>query len=212
MAVLTVYVLLPRPRNSWILRCPHRILPRCSVFTAVAYVEAAIAIRYGQTVNLSEQQALNCAPGSFGFGGFLGEVFNWIFLNGGIANETDIPYMNAKQSCAPAPSPIAQMGSAYTRSFTIVTSSFQMINAVKVAPLPIMINSDDPRFRNYTGGILTCSAVSNDYLASGVTHYVLVVGYNYTSSPPYFVIKNSWGTGWGESGYARIAMAASGSG
>lgn len=33
-----------------------------------------------------------------------------------------------------------------------------------------------------------------------------MVGYDDTSDPPYFKIKNSWGTGWGEDGYFRVAQ------
>jgi len=34
---------------------------------------------------------------------------------------------------------------------------------------------------------------------------VTLVGYNDVVNNPYWIIKNNWGTGWGESGFARLA-------
>merc|ERR1739848_646330 len=47
----------------------------------------------------------------------------------------------------------------------------------------------------YTGGIYSNCGKSLD-------HAVLAVGYDSSS----WKVKNSWGTGWGESGYIRLAM------
>lgn len=45
--------------------------------------------------------------------------------------------------------------------------------------------------------------VSNQCQKPG-DHAVLVTGYNYQSKIPYYTIKNSWGTDWGDKGYVRI--------
>ena len=67
----------------------------------------------------------------------------------------------------------------------------------------------------YGGGIYTPELSCDDK----INHAMLVVGFNTTdpgSMPskagmlpsggmPYWSVKNSWGTGWGDLGYARIA-------
>jgi hypothetical protein len=58
--------------------------------------------------------------------------------------------------------------------------------------------------QQYKGGIYTGPDCTKSYYTPN--HAVLVVGYNLTASTPYFLIKNSWGTAWGEQGYMRLAM------
>jgi aminopeptidase C len=56
------------------------------------------------------------------------------------------------------------------------------------------------RFTQYSGGVFSgCPSYSALYL----NHAVLLVGYNDATSS--WLIKNSWGTDWGESGYIRVS-------
>jgi len=63
----------------------------------------------------------------------------------------------------------------------------------------------------YSSGIYDDKEACN-YPALNLTHTVLVTGYGREGDKDYWVIKNSWGTGWGEGGYMRILMESSGSG
>merc|ERR1712098_354502 len=63
---------------------------------------------------------------------------------------------------------------------------------------PISVAVDASTWQTYSGGIMTnCPSGQLD-------HGVLIVGYDNTSSPPYWIIKNSWATVWGEEGCIRV--------
>ena len=68
--------------------------------------------------------------------------------------------------------------------------------------MSVQLNAQSHRFKYYYGGIIDskdCKPKAN--------HAVLAVGYgrDKKTGKEYFIIKNSWGYAWGESGYARIA-------
>lgn len=55
-------------------------------------------------------------------------------------------------------------------------------------------------FMNYTSGIITKS----DHCPTRIDHAIVAVGYGVEDGVQYYIVRNSWGTGWGEDGYVRI--------
>ncbi len=71
---------------------------------------------------------------------------------------------------------------------------------MKEGPVVAVLNADID-FMFYQSGI-----IDTDTCKSNTLHPVLVVGFDTENDIDYFLVKNSWGTSWGEKGYARIAV------
>lgn len=76
-----------------------------------------------------------------------------------------------------------------------------MLRAAAKQPISIAINSNSLAFYQYKSGVL-----DTDKCGPRVNHAVNIVGFgtDQATGKPYWIIKNSWGSGWGENGFIRI--------
>lgn len=68
-----------------------------------------------------------------------------------------------------------------------------------------IVYSNAPVFKNYQSGIITANADECNPKKANLN--VLIVGYGKDdeTGQGFFIVKNNWGTKWGEQGYARIS-------
>lgn len=69
-----------------------------------------------------------------------------------------------------------------------------------VGPITVGIDADHASFLFYSSGIYDEPSCNPENLS----HAVLLVGYGSEGGQDYWIIKNSWGTGWGEGGYMKL--------
>jgi cathepsin L len=178
----------------------------CWSFSTTGSVEGAHAKKNGTLVSLSEQNLMDCSfkYGNRGCnGGWMDSAFDYIIANNGIDTEASYPYeMASSYNCRYNANHKGATISSYTDVKSGSESSLQ--DAVgNVGPVSVAIDASKASFQFYKSGVYyepACSSTSLD-------HGVLNVGYGYSSSDGmnYWIVKNSWGTGWGQAGYIWMA-------
>jgi len=173
----------------------------CWAFSATGAVEGAWQIKSGNLVSVSEQQLVDCSTGQGNQGcngGLMDNAFQFIVDNGGICSEQAYPYVAMNQDCQTTCTPVVKIS-----SFQDVAKGQEaaLMPAVNVQPVSIAIEADQQVFQFYSGGVL-----DDDSCGTQLDHGVLVVGYGTDSDTQqnFWIVKNSWGAGWGEQGYIRL--------
>ncbi|XP_048242138.1 procathepsin L-like isoform X2 [Haliotis rufescens] len=176
----------------------------CWAFSATGSLEGQHFKKNGKLVSLSEQNLVDCSKpeGNHGCGGGRMEfAFEYIKVNEGIDTETSYAYKARDDRCR---FKRANVGATDT-GFTIIQrgSESDLQNAVAtVGPISIAIDASRPTFRLYKSGIYDDPSCSSTHL----DHGVLAVGYGTTSEGvDYWLVKNSWGTSWGDQGYLKMS-------
>lgn len=129
-------------------------------------------------------------------GGIMSRVYRFLGRPGTIT-EACMPY-RANDRKRPPPCSGWRNELAGIRAWSWVT---QTVDSLKTAiyenPIPAAYNVYTD-FYYYTGGVY-------EYVSGALEggHAILIVGWD--DAEQCFIVKNSWGTGWGESGYFRIA-------
>jgi len=172
----------------------------CWAFSAVGAIEGAWAKRTGHLVSLSEQQLVDCAEECHGCdGGTERGAFQYVLRVGGIESEDSYPYMAYDGDChADSYNFVANINS-YEK---IPPNEQQIESALVHLGHPITIAVYARNWRQYYGGVWD----NSDCGTGGLHHAVLLVGYDRSGPQPYWIVKNSWGEGWGENGYIKLKM------
>lgn len=160
----------------------------------------------GKLVSLSAQNIVDCTDtyGNVGCKGGSGMLsLQYIIDNGGVATEESYPYEGIGGKCRFDKSIMKIGASCNATSFLMSYDENVLKNAVAtIGPISVGIVARSS-FQHYHSGIYyepNCSK-------SKINHMVLVVGYgtdNHTNRD-YWIVKNSFGSDWGNAGYIKMA-------
>merc|ERR1712002_210841 len=183
----------------------------CWAFATTEVIESHVQIATGSLPVLSAQQVTSCTPNPLhcgGTGGCRGSIpqlgFTYIQLFGHV-EEDAYPYVSGSSGSTEDceynldnVTPVVGL-----TGYTILTANnvqAVMEHVATVGPLSVAVDASNWSW--YSGGVFDgCSYDQNIAL----NHAVVLVGYGTDSAEgDYWLVRNSWGTWWGEDGYIRL--------
>lgn len=179
----------------------------CWSFSASGAMEGAWALSKGQLLSMSEQELVDCAGlkyGSMGCnGGLMEGAFNFA-IDKGICADASYAYTSGVSQTGGTCKSCAAVAT-FSECFDVKPNDqVALKEAVSMQPVAIAIEADTRYFQSYSGGVLTSATCGTT-----LDHGVLIVGYGEENGQPYWLVKNSWGTTWGDDGYVKIARSES---
>jgi len=183
----------------------------CWAISAVEAVEAHLQRRgINPTPQLSAQALVDCVPnpqhcgGTGGCDGATGELAYSFMRDFGIPLETDLPYTAKTDMC-----PQQQLSGPWQASRRARVDGWKQLPSNQAAPLmqalvsdgPVVVAVDGNNWFDYDSGVF--DSCNKDAILG---HAVLAKGYGSEAGKRYWLIQNSWGSGWGEQGHIRMLM------
>jgi hypothetical protein len=173
-------------------------------FSAISSLESAYAIKNRKLLTFSEQYLIDCDNIlKNGYdrgcdGGTVKNVYKWLrdkrlFL---VEDYEDLIKTKTK-SCNKTCNII---NNTEVLKYVIIkpNSEDAMLTALSIQPVSVAIDASTRDFYLYSSGVFTASCGTN------LNHAVNIVGYASNNYGDYYIIRNSWGTSWGDNGYMYL--------
>lgn len=171
----------------------------CWAFSSIEAIESAWLIAGNEQIIMSEQELVDCSSetGNEGCnGGWYFWSYDWLKTNFTM-KESDYPYTAVDGNCNYDASKGVTEVSSYGRTIGTNKNLAQLYQQ----PVNVAVAAGNAVFGSYQSGIVTADAGC----PTQIDHAIVAVGWGEENGVQYYIVRNSWGEGWGEDGYIRIA-------
>ncbi|KAL9238070.1 hypothetical protein vseg_012546 [Gypsophila vaccaria] len=171
----------------------------CWAFSTVAAVEGINQIVTGNLTALSEQELIDCDTenNSGCNGGLMDYAFQYIMSSGGLHKEEDYPYLMEEGTCDSSKDLNEMIGISGYHDVP-ANDEASLIKALAHQPISVAVEASTRDFQFYSGGVF------DGHCGTELDHGVAAVGYGTSKGMDYIIVKNSWGSRWGEKGFIRL--------
>ncbi|XP_063905468.1 procathepsin L-like [Zophobas morio] len=179
----------------------------CWAFAVVGTVEAHMGIYHQQNVSLSQQNLVDCVDLNFTCGqsldrGMVEKTYQYIIDNNGIDTVESYPYESYTVGTCRFSS--KNVGATIAGYVNITEGDEDELKTVvgTIGPVTVVITTDY-MWTSYRDGVYyneDCMNTSEIF-----NHVVVIVGYGNENGEDYWLVKNSWGTWFGQEGYIKMA-------
>ena len=177
----------------------------CWAFSTAGVIEAYYKINFGSSLTFSPQHLVDCDKTDHGCdGGFPTNALNYIKKNG-IYYDSSYPYTSKITGMAGKCIYSSEQSNFVVSSFTKCPldscNRSRIFSMLANGPIIAVMDASSPKLQHYTSGILDYKCTSDIY-----NHAVNIVGVSSDNIGGYYIVRNSWGSSWGENGYFRMRL------
>ncbi|CEF60946.1 Cathepsin L.1 [Strongyloides ratti] len=169
----------------------------CWIFAANSAIEGAYAKKTGNLYSFSVQQVADCTYGNSCDGGWMTTAYRYGKIRG-LTTTQEYPYIGKDSKCNLKGKKIFHV----IKKWINLSKNEERLKKVvgTIGPVAVAIDASLLSFKNYKSGIYDDPLCTNN-----LDHAVLIIGYGIDPVfGKYWIVKNSWGTSWGEKGYFKI--------
>jgi len=175
----------------------------CWDFSATETIESVCAIAGYPLGALSEQQILDCDTTDGGCnGGWPYKAYQYVINAGGLESESDYPYTSRDGNCHFNKNLVKCKVSKW--EYVTKSKDENAMQNFVYSNSPISVCVDAESWQFYTSGVITTSSNCGNAL----DHCVQVTGWSQMQGMTVWDVRNSWGSGWGVSGYLYVQKGA----
>ncbi|XP_007899284.2 procathepsin L [Callorhinchus milii] len=169
----------------------------CWAFSATGALEGQMFKKKGKLVSLSEQNLIDCDKTQKGCrGGYPFRAFQYVKKHG-LNSEKNYRYMAKDQDCKGIEKKVATCKDC---GFIQKSERHLAAAVASIGPISICVDGSHKSFQFYKKGIYY-----EKNCLKPINHAMLVVGYASRANKNYWIVKNSYGTTWGDEGYIYMA-------